>query len=338
MYNAKTGLTVRVLALALCLCAVFGQLGGAAFADGTLTLPKKLKTIEAYAFYGDKALDAVVIPNGTKTIGDYAFANSSVTTIRIPDSVKSIGANAFKGTRVTIQASAGSYAQKYAAGKGLAWRDTAPVLPEPGAFFRNRVSFKTEDWNLLHYGMIASASFQYTDLKLAREYTSCIEKNYPFTLAKYVKTGNGGYNESWDFYSESYFFRYDGSAALGGVYVPQLDEVYRDKYPVCVNLDIYPGGNQVVFSIYYDNGVSFRDDGYRSAKAPSTPDPAPSPGGGDFCYTCGNTRRVECGNCHGRGQIQEYVTHTIFGKQERVLEWVDCPRCSLGYIPCPSCS
>ena len=37
----------------------------------------------------------IVIPDGVKEIGDYAFANSLVNQIVIPDSVQKLGQNAF---------------------------------------------------------------------------------------------------------------------------------------------------------------------------------------------------------------------------------------------------
>ena len=63
---------------------------------GTLTLPKKLKTIGKEAF---RAADAstVVIPNGCTKIGAYAFAYSNVRQVHIPDSVTSIDKTAFAG-------------------------------------------------------------------------------------------------------------------------------------------------------------------------------------------------------------------------------------------------
>lgn len=42
-----------------------------------------------------QSLDSVEIKQGTTSIGDYAFAYSSVNTIRIPESVRSIGSHAF---------------------------------------------------------------------------------------------------------------------------------------------------------------------------------------------------------------------------------------------------
>ena len=55
------------------------------------------EVIPAYAFYGNENLVEVMIPEGTKLIGDYAFAYcTSLKKIRIPSSVESVG-DAFSG-------------------------------------------------------------------------------------------------------------------------------------------------------------------------------------------------------------------------------------------------
>jgi len=59
-----------------------------------LTLPLGTKVIEEEAFYGDKSLDEVVLPEGIKTIGENAFANSSLKKINLPESLESMADNA----------------------------------------------------------------------------------------------------------------------------------------------------------------------------------------------------------------------------------------------------
>ena len=66
----------------------------------TLTLPTGLSTIEAEAFAGG-AFEAVVIPNGCKTIGSRAFADcEKLIYVRIPSSVAEIAADAFEGCNI----------------------------------------------------------------------------------------------------------------------------------------------------------------------------------------------------------------------------------------------
>lgn len=64
----------------------------------TLTLPSDLKIIEEEAFYGDKSLDKVVLPDGVKAIGRNAFANSSIKSINLPSSITEIDDTAFDRT------------------------------------------------------------------------------------------------------------------------------------------------------------------------------------------------------------------------------------------------
>ncbi len=53
----------------------------------TLKLPPSLKHIGARAFMGDTSLGAVTLPENVLTIGDKAFANSSLTSIYLPPSL-----------------------------------------------------------------------------------------------------------------------------------------------------------------------------------------------------------------------------------------------------------
>ena len=77
----------------------------------TLTLPSGLKQIEAQAFYGDKKLNNVVLPEGLQSIGDKAFANSGLKSIHLPSSVTYIADDAFAGTKnLRITAEEDSYA------------------------------------------------------------------------------------------------------------------------------------------------------------------------------------------------------------------------------------
>ncbi|MCR5209206.1 MAG: leucine-rich repeat domain-containing protein [Lachnospiraceae bacterium] len=51
--------------------------------------------IEEYAHYLDQTMIAYDIPEGTESVGDFAFARTSLTQILIPDGVKSVGKGAF---------------------------------------------------------------------------------------------------------------------------------------------------------------------------------------------------------------------------------------------------
>ena len=96
------------------LTAVLIGTASAASAD-TLTLPSGLKEIEAEAFMGDTSLDEVILPEGLESIGENAFANSSVNRIAIPKGVTSIADNVFDGIyHVIVYGESGTYAEQWA--------------------------------------------------------------------------------------------------------------------------------------------------------------------------------------------------------------------------------
>ena len=79
-----------------------------------LKLPSGLVQIENEAFMGDTSLDIVILPNGVKSIGDKAFANSSIKRIYLPESITYIGNNAFYGCNNIIgYGLEGTYASEY---------------------------------------------------------------------------------------------------------------------------------------------------------------------------------------------------------------------------------
>ena len=65
---------------------------------GALILPSQLNSIEESAFEGDWSLDEVTLPEGLKTIGKRAFADSSLARINLPESLNEIAADAFDET------------------------------------------------------------------------------------------------------------------------------------------------------------------------------------------------------------------------------------------------
>ena len=78
---------------------------------GTLILPSRLSAIEESAFEGDWSLDQVALPEGVETIGERAFADSSLAGINLPDSLTRIAPDAFDETsNVDFDVHEGTYA------------------------------------------------------------------------------------------------------------------------------------------------------------------------------------------------------------------------------------
>lgn len=65
-----------------------------------VVVPEGTKSVGAYAFKGIRGISSVTLPEGLESIGDQAFAGCIITEITIPEGVKSIGARAFMGTKL----------------------------------------------------------------------------------------------------------------------------------------------------------------------------------------------------------------------------------------------
>ena len=81
------------------------------------SLPAGLETVEAEAFRSDPSLRYVIVPEGTKTIGDGAFADcGGLWMVLLPASVTSIAADAFDkdNPHLTFCVPPDSYAKQYA--------------------------------------------------------------------------------------------------------------------------------------------------------------------------------------------------------------------------------
>lgn len=98
----------------LCFILLFLLAAQPALAD--LTLPDRVETIAAEAFMGDVSLpDSVTLPGNVVSIGDRAFAYSSVKTVYIPPKTERFGEDIFLGCEgIAIAGIAGSPANVYA--------------------------------------------------------------------------------------------------------------------------------------------------------------------------------------------------------------------------------
>ena len=79
-------------------------------------LPENLTEIGEEAFYGDKAIQSIVLPSNVSTIGSRAFADTALHTLVIPSTVTDIASDAFENvsTPVLLIATPGSFAVTYA--------------------------------------------------------------------------------------------------------------------------------------------------------------------------------------------------------------------------------
>ena len=70
----------------------------------SITIPNSIKSIGDKAFYGCSALTSVAIPNSVTSIGEGAFSGcDALTTINIPGSVENIGMGAFSSCNALSQ-------------------------------------------------------------------------------------------------------------------------------------------------------------------------------------------------------------------------------------------
>ncbi len=94
-------------------------------------LPAQLDCIEEEAFYGDRSITEVVIPNGATRIDKRAFAYSGLNRIEIPDSVNWIAEDAFDGlSALTVVCPKGSYAYHYVSQhEWITWENSSTLPP-----------------------------------------------------------------------------------------------------------------------------------------------------------------------------------------------------------------
>ncbi len=86
----------------------------------TVKLPASTEVIGERSFYGSDLIHYVIIPEGTKTIGNFAFTSFNLRTVHIPASVENIARYAFgSADNLIIIAPSGSYAINYAQANGI---------------------------------------------------------------------------------------------------------------------------------------------------------------------------------------------------------------------------
>lgn len=87
---------------------------------GTIDMPEELTTIEAEAFAGLTNAGAIIVPEGTLSVGPRAFANSTFERISLPGTLTEIADDAFEGCGdFEVDVPEDSYAYNWCAEHGL---------------------------------------------------------------------------------------------------------------------------------------------------------------------------------------------------------------------------
>lgn len=84
--------------------------------EANFTVPSDINRIGVRAFYKNRDIETVNLPAGLESIGDFAFARSSLNSISIPDGTKSIDYAAFYGCKDLTDASIPASVEKIALG------------------------------------------------------------------------------------------------------------------------------------------------------------------------------------------------------------------------------
>lgn len=115
-----------LVAVAVLLCGYAIPAGAA----GALKLPAGTIEIAEKAFYGNRAVTAVTLPNGVRRIGSKAFAGTGITQVYLPGSLTYIAKDAFDGPgKVKMTCAEDSYAHDWAVENGYLAGPTITAQP-----------------------------------------------------------------------------------------------------------------------------------------------------------------------------------------------------------------
>ena len=124
----KRNVLISVFMLLVLLC---GSLPPAVHADTAITWPAGAKVISEEMFYGNSAIDRVMLPEGVLEIQADAFVNSSLREISLPSTITNIVGDPFVGSHLqTVHATKGTYAYQWAREKGYLVEYRALVIGE----------------------------------------------------------------------------------------------------------------------------------------------------------------------------------------------------------------
>ncbi|MBR2672261.1 MAG: leucine-rich repeat protein [Oscillospiraceae bacterium] len=107
----------------------------------SVSVPDSISTIGFMAFSECVKLESLSLPESVDKIDFMAFSGcKNLKTVSLPDSLSSIDDKAFEGCgELTVECSAGSYSEKYCAGKGIKTITRSKEQPEPRKGFFGRL-------------------------------------------------------------------------------------------------------------------------------------------------------------------------------------------------------
>ncbi|MCR5089262.1 MAG: caspase family protein [Oscillospiraceae bacterium] len=163
----------------------------------TYVLPAALTEIEDEVYRGNTSVDRVILPDGLLSIGNRAFAESSVREINFPESIQSIADTAFTacGTDLVAEVTFDSYAYHWCVDHGITIRlagepyaipfllpgTTDTVISEAGTRMRYRVvPTVSGDYSLTSAGFGDTMGYLYdaSGTELAADDDSGDENNF----------------------------------------------------------------------------------------------------------------------------------------------------------------
>ena len=123
--------SIVLISLVLSLVLLCNSFPLAARADAEIAWPAGTTVVSEEMFYGNTAIDRVILPEGVREIRADAFVNSSLREITLPSSITSIEGDPFLGSNLQIvHATKGTYAYNWVRDHGYMVEYRALVIGE----------------------------------------------------------------------------------------------------------------------------------------------------------------------------------------------------------------